>query len=247
MLNWVNIPLQKAEVMQALQQALQHTFIDNLRSRHPNVAFDSKLRGYVGEIAFRKWLNQNNISNFSCNHADEASGMDVDFLFSKNGEELHLELKTSLIPDADETFETLAEKRDIKLIRRQNQSIEELKGDVHVQLFFKQLRLRKDEWLKSRTNISDLLVFKNFSAPCPSGRRALEVLEIEKVYREFAAYRYKKDTYLAAWIDKPTLIKQLKAKPKKQQKWKYGKREFWCCNLKREAKSISQLVNFLKN
>ena len=54
MLNWVNIPLQKAEVMQALQQALQHSFIDNLRSRHPNVAFDSKLRGYVGEIAFRK-------------------------------------------------------------------------------------------------------------------------------------------------------------------------------------------------
>lgn len=244
MLNWVNIPLQKAEVMQALQQALQHSFIDNLRSRHPNVAFDSKLRGYVGEIAFRKWLNQNGITNFSCNHTDEESGMDVDFLLSKNGEELHLELKTSLIPDADETFETLAEKRDIKLIRRQNQSIEALKGDVHVQLFFKQLRLRKDEWLKSRTNISDLLVLER----PPAGRAGSREAKVaEKIYREFAAYRYEKDTYLAAWIDKPTLIKQLAAKPPKQQKWKYGKREFWCCNLKREAKPISKLVDFLKD
>tara|TARA_B100000965_G_scaffold62000_1_gene47859 strand:- start:532 stop:1266 length:735 start_codon:yes stop_codon:yes gene_type:complete len=244
MLNWVNIPLQKAEVMQGLQQALQHTFIDNLRSRHPNVALDSKLRGYVGEIAFRKWLKQNGISNFSCNHADEASGMDVDFLFYKNGEELHLELKTSLIPDADETFETLAEKRDIKLIRRQNQSIEALKGDVHVQLFFKQLRLRKDEWLKSRTNISDYLVLER----PPDGRAGSREAQVaEKIYREFAAYRYEKDAFLAAWIDKPTLIKQLAAKPQKRQKWKYGKREFWCCNLKREAKSISQLIDHLKD
>ncbi|MEQ8908020.1 MAG: hypothetical protein RIC95_02420 [Vicingaceae bacterium] len=243
MLDWVHIPLQKAEVMQALEQALQHNFIDNLRNRHPNVAFDSKLRGYVGEIAFRKWLKQNDIRNFSCNHADEASGMDVDFLFEKEGRPIELELKTSLIPDADETFETIAEKRDIKLIRRGNQTVEELKGDVHVQLFFKQLRLRKDEWLKSRRNLS------GFERPMDSSTplRGHGGIAVDKIYQEFAAFRYETDTYLAAWIDKPTLIKQLNAKHTKQQKWKYGKREFWCCNLRKEAKPISKLVEYLKD
>jgi hypothetical protein len=233
MLDWLNIPLSKTEVMQAMEQALAHNFIDNLRNRHPNVAFDSKLRGYVGELAFRKWLDQNGISNYSCNHADESSGMDVDFLFEHKEKPLSLELKTSLIPDADETFECLAEKRDIKLIRRGTQSIAELKGDVHVQLFFKQLRLRKDEWLKSRRKLLD------FSAP-------LEVRVIDKIYQEFAAFRYEKDTYLAAWIDKPTLVKQIEKKPPYLQKWKYGKREFWCCNLKREAKPIEELASYLK-
>ena len=235
--------------MQAMEQALAHNFIDNLRNRHPNVAFDSKLRGYVGELAFRKWLDQNEIRNYSCNHADENSGMDVDFLFERKEKPLSLELKTSLIPDADETFETLAEKRDIKLIRRGAQSIAELKGDVHVQLFFKQLRLRKDDWLKSRTNISDFLEPKDFERP-PAGRagsrRVRGGTQIEKIYHEFAAFRYEKDTYLAAWIDKPTLVKQIEQKPIKQQKWKYGKREFWCCNLKREAKPIEEMVFYLK-
>lgn len=47
--SWIHLPLSKTEVLQALKQAVEHDFIDNLRSRHPNVTLDSKLRGYVGE------------------------------------------------------------------------------------------------------------------------------------------------------------------------------------------------------
>lgn len=51
----VPIPLPKKEILTALTTALQQNFIDNLRDRHPNVDLDSKLRGYVREVAFKKW------------------------------------------------------------------------------------------------------------------------------------------------------------------------------------------------
>jgi len=223
--SWIQIPLTKDEVLQALQQALENTFIDNLRYRHPNVALDSKLRGYVGEVAFKKWLLEHGITALESNLMNESSAMDIDFLIHQGQEDIQLELKTSLIPDADETFERVAKRRDIKLIRRGSKGVEHLEGDVHVQLFYKQLRIRKDEWLKKQ-NI-------NLKS------------NLEKLYDKLAAFRYEKDTYLAAWIDKKTLIKQINEKPSHLQLWKYGQRKFWCCNIHRDAKKPISLIDFL--
>lgn len=223
----VNIPLEKSEVLLALEKAHQSNFIDNLRNRHPNVQLDSKLRGYVGELAFSKWMAQHGIHFESSNQLEVESGMDIDFQFQGKDKLLQIELKTSLIPDADEIFEEVLRKRDIKLIRRGNQPIEELSGDLHVQFFFKQLRIRKDEWLKKQViDFTDSL---------------------EKVYQKLAAFRYETDTYFLRWIDKASLIKQIQQKPLHMQEWKYGQRAFWCCNLLEEAKMPNELIHYLLN
>ena len=55
-----------------------------------------------------------------------------------------------MLPDADATIQCAMQRRDIKLIKKVIKGIEDLKSDVHVQIIFKQLRVRKDEWLKKR-------------------------------------------------------------------------------------------------
>lgn len=222
----VNIPLEKKEIMQALEKALQNQFIDNLRNRHQNVSLDSKLRGYVGEYAFAKWMGCFGIEFENSNQMDSKSGIDIDFLYRGKGKSLQLELKTSLIPEADETIAEMMQKRDIKLIKRGNQTIEDLKGDIHVQLVFKQLRIRKDEWLKKQ--------HINIKAT------------IENIYQKIAAYRYEKDTFIVGWIDKPTLVQQSKKKPEQLKQWSYGKRSFWTCNLLKEAKNPIDLIDYLQ-
>ena len=47
----VKLNLTKDDVIAAIAKSKEHNFIDNLRDRHINVQFDSKLRGYIGEIA----------------------------------------------------------------------------------------------------------------------------------------------------------------------------------------------------
>ena len=221
----IHIPLNQLEIIQCLEKALQHKFIDNLRHRHPNIQLDNKLRGYIGEFAFKKWMQEEGIKlNFS-NIRKDSNGMDIDFLYRKAKKKIHIELKTSLIPDIDQSIEQVIERRDIKLIRRQQQPIEELSSDVHVQIIFKQLRLRKDDWLKKQ-NI-DL----------KKG--------VERIYEEMAAYRYKTDTFVVGWIDKPSLIELLNSKPKHLRLWKYGMREFWTCNLLNEAKHPKDLKDYL--
>ena len=62
-----------------LSLAKEQNFIDNLRDRHVNVQFDSKLRGYIGEIALKKWFLENNIKITTTNYFEEDIGIDVDF------------------------------------------------------------------------------------------------------------------------------------------------------------------------
>jgi len=62
---------------------------------------------------------------------------------------LDLELKTSLIHDSDKTLQNVFNKRDIKLIRR-TRKIEDLKSDVHIQIYYDQLTNKKDLWLQEQ-------------------------------------------------------------------------------------------------
>lgn len=231
----VHIPLTKQELLKALEKALSQNFIDNLRDRHPNVALDSKLRGYIGELAFQKWASSFGIKFKQSNIKDYSSGMDIDFVFEKGDKELQLELKTSLIPDVDRDLIELQQRRDIKLIRRNGKSIEKLDGDIHIQIIFKQLRLRKDDWLKKQ-----LIDISSFSTPFEDQN------VLEAIYNQLAAFRYETDTYLVGWIDKKTLIQQINQKKDYSKIWKYGMREFWTCNLEREAKEPLTLIDYLK-
>jgi hypothetical protein len=117
-------------------------------------------------------------------------------------------------------------KRDIKLIRRDNQTIENLKSDIHIQVYFNQRTKAKDEWLKQQ-------------------KIDLNSNDLDYLFDVLGAKRYEKDTFLCAWIDKETLINQINNKPKDKKTWKFGMREFWICNLKNDAKKPIDLVPFL--
>jgi hypothetical protein len=216
----ITLNITEDDIKRAIKRAKGHAFMDNLRYRHPNVAFDSKLRGYIGEIALKQWLIKHNINIETTNIIDDDSGMDVDFKYKG----LDIELKTSLIPDIDKNLETVFQKRDIKIIKRENR-VEDLKGDVHIQIYYKHLRKRKDEWLRSQ-NIN------------------LESNDINYLYNALGAKRYINETILFSWIDKDTMVKRINKLPEKERTWGYAQRLFWKCPL-RESFPPEDLIKYL--
>lgn len=227
MISPLKIAVTEEQIIAAIKQAKEQLFIDNLRNRSINVAFDSKIRGYIGELAVKSWFLEKGISFSTTNQLNRKSNMDVDFLYQGKTKSYEIELKTSLIPDQDRTIEEAICQRDIKLIRRGNDTIEQLKSDVHVQLFFKQRRAAKDAWLENQDPIS-------------------KELSTHEIYEQLACFRYLTDTYLIGWIDKPTLVQQIGNKSLLRKTWKYGQREFWTCSLKTEVKPMETLISFLK-
>ncbi len=204
----IALPVTEADVKQAIQQALAHHFIDNLRHRSPNVAFDSKLRGYVGEIALKNWFRSQGIDVTTRNYIPDGANIDIDFAYHG----LDIELKTSLVPDADQTLENAFARRDLKLICRGKPSVAYLKGDVHVQIFYNHRRKQKDTWLQAQ-------------------RIPLESKNVETIYDAILGKSYIRHTYLFGWIDKATLVKRLEAMPATQRTWAYAQRTFWKCPL----------------
>lgn len=128
MIKPLKITVSKHDVLTGISLAKKQLFIDNLRNRSLNVAFDSKIRGYVGELAVKNWFKTNHITFLSTNKINRKSNMDVDFLFKGKSKNLEIELKTSLIPDQDRTLDEAICQRDLKLIKRGNDSIEQLKA-----------------------------------------------------------------------------------------------------------------------
>lgn len=227
MISPLNIAVSEQQIYTAINQAKEQLFANNLRNRSINVAFDSKIRGYIGEIALITWFEEKSITFSTTNQLNRKSNMDVDFLYQGKLKAYEIELKTSLIPDQDRTIEEAIYQRDLKLIRRGNDSIKQLKSDVHIQLFFNQRRAAKDQWLESQSPIK-------------------QDTNADEIYEQLACYRYLTDTYLIGWIDKPTLIQQIENKSTHLKTWKYGQREFWTCSLKSEIKPMETLILYLK-
>jgi hypothetical protein len=203
----LKIALTKEEILDAIAKAQEQNFIDNLRDRHINVQFDSKLRGYIGEIALTKWFLDNNIKITTTNYFEEDIGIDVDFEYKG----LDLELKTSLIPDADKTLQNVFNKRDIKLIRR-TRKIEELKSDIHIQIYYDQLTNMKDQWLQEQ----DIDISSD---------------DLDYLYDAFLAKAYITKTYLLGWIDKNTLTERMNKLKGYEKSWRHARRRFWVCKL----------------
>ncbi len=217
----LKIKISKEEVKQAIIKAKSQDFIDNLRNRHINVAFDSKLRGYIGEICLKKWFFNNGITIETQNYLDDGLSMDIDFSFKG----LDIELKTSLIPDIDGDLQTVFNKRDIKLIKRENQ-IENLKGDIHIQIYYEHQTKKKDNWLKKQEI--------NLASD-----------DIDYLYDSFLGRAYLERTFLFCWIDKPTLVSRINSLPINKRVWGFAKREFWVCPLKNSNPPL-ELITYLK-
>lgn len=216
----LKLKVSKVDVIKAVKKALEHRFIDNLRNRHQNVSFDSKLRGYVGEIAMKNWFEENGISVNTPGGLDQKRGVDTDFSYKG----LDFELKTSLVPDEDQTLAVAFRRRDLKIIRRRPKP-EELKSDLHLQVFFDHRRRQKDEWLKQQEPVNTSM------SP-------------EDIYEALMGRSYLNRTYFFGWTDKSTLIKNLSKLPQSERTWGYAKREFWKCPLQ-QCKPPHALPGFL--
>lgn len=220
----VNLQLTKEDIIECIKKTQSIKFVDNLRERHPNVRFDCKLRGYIGELAIKKWFKNNNINIERTNYITDGDNIDIDFIVSGT----NIELKTSLIPDKDVNIEGVIEKRDIKLIRRNNQSIEELRGDIHMQIYYQQKTKAKDKWLEQQ----DIDLNSN---------------NTDYLYESLKARCYLTTTFFIAWIDKKEIIKRINSLPENKRTWSFlnSKKEFWICPLKYSHKP-SDLIKYFK-
>lgn len=249
----IKLTVSEAEIKNSIKKALIEIFNkrDNLRKRDPNIQFDCLLRGYIGEKALTNWFNSYGIEFKEINYMEDNSGeIDIDLLFTYDTAfSKSIEIKTSLLPDnymigiGKEDIESKIEKCidnfDIKLIRRNNESIENLKGDIHLQVYFGNMRKAKDEFLK---NLKINLQITNETI-----NGAFELL-IDKIYESTFSDLYKERTFFVGWIDKESLIQQINQKPANQQFWTFtgSKREFWTCKIATEAKKPISLINYLK-
>ncbi len=221
------IPLTDVEIKTVMEKARQQLFIsknDNLRSRHANIQYDCIMRGYIGEYAIAKWLGEHNIVFDETNYINEDENIDIDFLY--NGK--NIELKTSLIPDVDVTIEKAIANRDIKLIKRGNH-IEELRGDIHLQIFFNQRRKAKDEWLAGK-------------------QIDIETASIDDLFNTLLAKCYRDTTYFIGWVDKAFITKKINAMAENDRTWtfKNAKRDFWNCKIA-ESNKPADLPAYLKS
>ena len=206
------IPLTEEEIFRCIEKAISFFSIarrDNLRARHINIQFDCILRGYAGEYAMDKWLREKGIEPAETNIITDGENIDIDFLYRG----ANMELKTSMLPDSDGTLQKAIENRDIKLIKRQL-NIGDLKGDIHLQIFFNQRRKSKDDWLLTREI--------NIETASPSN-----------IYDTLLARAYKGTIFFVGWIDKQRLITTINALPEKDRTWTFAgsKRDFWNCNI----------------
>jgi hypothetical protein len=178
--------------------------------------------------AIAKAQKQNFIDNLRDRHInvqfyfEEDIGIDVDFEYKG----LDLELKTSLIPDADKTLQNVFNKRDIKLIRR-TRKIEELKSDIHIQIYYDQLTNKKDQWLQKQ----DI---------------DLSSTDLEYLYDAFLAKVYITKTYLVGWIDRDTLTERMNKLKGYEKSWRHARRRFWVCKL-RDCFSPMSLIKYLND
>jgi len=223
----IRISVTDDEIKSVMEKVRTQLFIskrDNLRNRHANIQYDCILRGYIGEFAITKWMNEQGIFFDKTNYKADGENIDIDFLYKGK----NIELKTSLIPDADFTIEKAIANRDIKLIKRE-EGIENIKGDIHLQIFFNQRRKAKDEWLAGRiVNI--------------------EEAGIDELFDKMLARCYRNTAYFIAWVDKQTLIENFNNLPDSVKTWSFknSQRQFWNCKVINSKKPID-LPEYLKN
>lgn len=226
----VALPLTQQDVLQAIQRAQECNFLNNLRQRHPTIEFDCKIRGFIGEIALQKWFASHHIHFQQTHYLADTTGIDVDFLYAYADKSLNLELKTSLIPDEWRNLPNCVERGDIKLIRRGKQPIEALRGDIHVQIYYRQRRKAKDHWLAQQK--VDIHRWKPAT-----------------LYEFLLGRAYLDNIFLVGWVDKSTLTHNLGTLPIQQSTWQFkgSSRRFWKCNIARNALKPIELITYLQN
>ncbi len=225
--NLIKLPVTESDIMEALHHAMKQRFIDNLRYRPKTVQLDCKIRGYLGEIALKKWFATHHIHFAETNYIPDGFDMDIDLAYRANDITYNLEIKTSLVPDVYRSLQNSLTRCDIKLIKRTPQ-IEDLKGDLHLQIYFDFLRKERDTWL---------------------GTKNPEWNDIQAIYTNLELSKYIDNTYFVAWIDRDRLVKKINALPATQRTWTFqaAQKDFWKCNIQNDAILPIEIIAYLKN
>lgn len=131
----------------------------------------------------------------------------------------------SLIPDVDGDLSTVTVKRDIRLIRRGADGIENLRSDVHLQIYFAQKTKERDSWLKER-------------------QIDIQNSDKEYLYKSFKAENYLNSIFFVEWIDKPTLVQRINTITLDQRYWNFkgSQRLFWNCKLNQSRTQVKLSV-----
>lgn len=223
--DFVKLSLSHDDINNALKKALSNegVGIDNLRYRARMVMMDCKIRGYIGEIALRKWFSQYGVTFEKADFFDDDSNMDIDLLYLGK-RSYNFEVKTSLVPDSYQNLTGVIQRADIKIIKRTS-DIESVSGDVHIQIYFDFLRKVRDSELKALP--------QNLSAP-------------DQIFSSMKLDEYCDNTYFVAWIDKPSLITYINSQYRKTWTFPYAKKDFWKCPIGEIAKKPMEIIPYIE-
>ena len=220
----IKIILSKDEIFLAIDHAKKEDFLDNLRDRNEFVAFDSKVRGYMGELYFKNIFIDSKIKILKVDYAMEGLETDIDFELEKeSGKVVSIECKTSLVPDVYGSIRNSINHCDIKIIRREKDYLQ-IPTDIHVQIYYDELRKQRDQYLSGISG--NVLSYSN--------EELFELLKLNDL-----------TGYFVSWIDRDSLNSYLGSLPIYERIWKFGYRSFWKCPLSM-SKEPGQLIPYLR-
>lgn len=217
----LKISLTETELLKAVDHAKEEHFLNNLRERNEFVAFDSKVRGYIGEIFLKNLLEKGGVKILGIDYTVDGGETDIDIQILRRYKKTTIECKTSLIPDVYGTLQTCIKKCDIKIIRREKH-YSYIPIDIHVQIYFNELRKIRDN------RISAI----NGSVNDYTSKELVNLLGLKEL-----------DGYFVAWMDKMSLSNYLDNLQMYERVWKFGYRQFWKCPLK-ISKKPSDLISY---
>lgn len=223
----IKLNIEKGDVIEAIEKAKRHQFLDNLRRRSPIVAFDSKVRGYLGEIAIKKWLIDHGVTDFRTRGLDEHS-CDVDLDIILNNTDISCEIKTSKIPDSIGTLEKVVNSCDIKIIKRNDFIMAD--RDVYIQIYYNLL-----------TKVHDKVLIYRYSE---TGVGADSNAEL--IYETYSYWRYLDNTFFVAWDHKSNIEDRLLSLPEDKRTYSISMRTFYSCPIRCSCEP-DQIIEYIKN
>ena len=228
----ITLNIDEENVLEAIRKAQCHYFVDNLRKRHIIVAFDSKVRGYLGEIAIKKWLSDGGINRFYSNKMADDMYCDIDLeIISALGHRYTCEIKTSKIPDyTHNSMQRVINDCDIKIIKRNPDNTIYIDRDIYIQIYYGLLTRAHDNFLISRYNESKITI----NSPA------------DEIYRTYEYWRYINNIYFVAWEERNNITRRLQNMRIDKRTYSIGFRTFYTCKL-RDSIAPIVLINFLNN
>ncbi len=218
----------RAVLDKTLREFQATPYVDNLRHRSESVRFDCRFRGYLGEYCIKRffWRYGVFVSNEEVNIMEDGSSIDIDLAYqNEQGVWVNFEVKTSLVPDRWDIGQTI-HNADVKVIKR-TRTIEDLKGDIHIQIYFNFHRSEHDSLVRAAT---------------------LDLNDPQQIIDALHLNEYRDNILLVGWIDKQTLVQYINALPSYNRTWTFpnAQKDFWRCPFSAITKTPEQLKQFLK-